>query len=303
MAIYDPNSISEAMVSAVLASCKTIYPFASGIKSLGDVEIKADETLLTLVDGMSEQAGKKILREAFPDISFVGEETGRTGQSTRFEFWYDPLDGTAPFSIGAPTSTVIAALYDNEQKELVVVVIAEPAYRRIWSAIKGQGCYLRVYDDKDSEIYHGGRMVWSGDFARGTGVFCDFTQGFKRDKGIRQILTDEQALKFTSILAEKTRLLLMGSNGAHQAYVAEGRDKVVGGITTAMGGAWDAAGVLLVTEAGGTAIAYAMTEDGVLKPEDPVDPMSYDILIYGNCESTVDTLDGFLRHSIANVEP
>ncbi len=286
------SKIVKTMERTVLASCEVIRPFAMGLRSLGDVSVKADETLLTAVDKMSEDVGKVILRDAFPDIPFIGEEGGQSGANARYEFWYDPLDGTAPFVIGTPTSTVICALYDNIECVLKAVVIAEPAYQRVWSAIRGQGSYFRVADIPKQK-----RVVWPGDLGRGTGVFCDFTQGFKRDKGVRQIFSDHQALVLTTQLAANTRLLLLGSNGAHQAYVADGRDKVAGGITTAMGGPWDAAGALLVMEAGGAAKAFSM-DKSILSERNPLNPKSYDILVYGNSPQTTETLTDYLKQAI-----
>ncbi|MFH1427392.1 MAG: inositol monophosphatase family protein [Patescibacteria group bacterium] len=299
----DLEKFTEKSIEAALTSFKIIRPFAQGVIDLGDVTTKKDDTLFTIADKKSDEAGKNIIREAFPDITFWGEEIGLTQKNSRFEYWRDPLDGSAPFAVGAPTSTIIDAIYDKILKKLVAATIAEPAYLRVWTAIKGKGCLLHVFEEQPNgefvEIFVSPRKVWEGKIARGTAVFSDFTQGFKRDKGTRQILNDAQALKLTTILAKNYRLLLMGSNGAHHAYVAEGRDKVVGGFTTAMGGQWDVPGALVINEAGGSCLGFRISSSKELIPEDPLDPMAYDILVYANSDETLNILCDHLREAIA----
>jgi len=75
---------------------------------------------------------------------------------------------------------------------------------------------------------------------------------------------------------------------------------VAGSITTAIGGPWDVCGVKLVLNAGGAARAFAVFEERVettghppalvLEPRNPLDVMSYDILVCGNSCETVDSL-------------
>jgi fructose-1,6-bisphosphatase/inositol monophosphatase family enzyme len=128
--------------------------------------------------------------------------------------------------------------------------------------------------------------VWSGDLKSDTAVFLDLTRGFAREKGQRQILTNEQVQELVKSLCLVTRLQMYGSNGMHQALVAHGNEKVVGGITTAMGGPWDAAGALLVHEAGGKCAAYRI-ESSIYFQADPLDPMAYDVLVYTNNDRTL----------------
>lgn len=297
MSEFDSEKFKRVSVEAVLASMEVIRPFVIGLKGIGDIQIKGGQgtsyevlKIQTVVDKKSEDVGKEILQGEFPNIPFVGEETGVTGKGGNIEFWYDPLDGTAPFTIGAPTSTVICAAYDKINKRLLAVTIGEPAYRRIWTATDGNGCNLMVYNHKSDLIHSKKCQVWEGDVNKGTCVFCDFTQGFARDNGKRQILTDAQAARLNDLLGRKTRLQLYGSNGIHQALVANGNEKVVGAITTAMGGSWDAAGALLVKEAGGAGAAFQMTKERKLIFADPLDPMGYDILVVANNRKTLEFL-------------
>ncbi len=81
-----------------------------------------------------------------------------------------------------------------------------------------------------------------------------------------------------------------GSNGLHQALVANGGERLVGSITLAMGGPWDVCGVRLVLNAGGVARAFERTSAGALREQDPLDPEAYDMLITGNNKDTADFL-------------
>lgn len=277
--MFDARKFEKASLMAIQASIRTIRPFLLGQKEIGLVKIKKDETLLTVADRLSENAGFRILREAFPDVPIVREESGLSSGSANWEIWYDPIDGTAPFTIGAPTSTVICAAYDTENHMLLAAAIGEPAYKRAWIAIRGQGCrFLALGQNNSAKTCR----VWPGKMKSDTAVFLDLTRGFARDKGKRQILTNEQVQELVKSLCLDVRLQMYGSNGIHQALVAHGNEKVVGGITTAMGGPWDAAGALLIAEAGGKCVSYRMDSSRQLFSTDPLDPMTYDILVYAN---------------------
>jgi histidinol-phosphatase len=273
-------------MEALIASFKQIRPFLLNQQDIGQIETKADDTLLTIADRLSENAGFEILRRYFPDVPIIREESGLSEGSADWQIWYDPIDGTASFTIGAPTSTVICAAYSTTERSLLAVAIGEPAYKRIWLAAKDNGCRLFILDDEYNIQQTVPKKVWDGKLGSSTAVFLDLTRGFARDKGERQILSDKQAEKLVKLLASKVRLQLYGSNGLHQALVANGNDKVVGGITTAMGGPWDAAGALLVQEAGGQCVAYEV-RGGELIFSNSQNPMDYDILVYANNQQTL----------------
>ncbi|NCT67176.1 MAG: inositol-phosphate phosphatase [Rhodanobacteraceae bacterium] len=103
------------------------------------VETKADATPVTLADRAAEAAIKRVLREAFPDHAFYGEEEGREGDGD-FLWLIDPIDGTKAFVRGYPMfSTQIALMYAGE---LVLGVSAAGEYgERAW-AMRGGGAWL-----------------------------------------------------------------------------------------------------------------------------------------------------------------
>ena len=107
------------------------------------VVTKADLTPVTEADRAAEAAIKRVLREAFPDHAFFGEEEGREGEGD-FLWLIDPIDGTKAFVRGYPMfSTQIALMHRGE---LVLGVSAAPVYgERAW-AVRGGGAFLREGD-------------------------------------------------------------------------------------------------------------------------------------------------------------
>lgn len=104
------------------------------------VVTKADATPVTEADREAEAAIKRVLRDAFPDHAFFGEEEGREGEGD-YLWLIDPIDGTKAFVRGYPMfSTQIALM---RRGELVLGVSDAPAYgERAW-AVRGGGAFLR----------------------------------------------------------------------------------------------------------------------------------------------------------------
>jgi len=104
------------------------------------VDTKDDLTPVTEADREAEAAVKRVLRAAFPQHAFYGEEEGREGDS-EFLWLIDPIDGTKAFVRGYPMfSTQIALMHGDE---LVLGVSAAGEYgERAW-AVQGGGAFLR----------------------------------------------------------------------------------------------------------------------------------------------------------------
>ena len=91
------------------------------------------------VDLASEKEIIRVLKSAYPDHAFLGEESGLTHQAENV--WIiDPLDGTTNFLHGFPQYCISIAL---EQKgEITQAVIYDPNRNDLFTATKGQGAYL-----------------------------------------------------------------------------------------------------------------------------------------------------------------
>jgi histidinol-phosphatase len=105
-----------------------------------EVELKADQSPVTVADVESEKTIKKIILERFPEHGFFGEETGKTNPDAEYTWLIDPIDGTKSFVRRYPMfSTQIALMKGNE---LILGVSNAPAFGELAYAEKGQGAFL-----------------------------------------------------------------------------------------------------------------------------------------------------------------
>lgn len=104
-----------------------------------EVTIKADQTPVTQADREAEQAIKAVLRRAYPDHGFLGEELGEEGPKER-RFIIDPIDGTKNFVRHIPFWAVLIAL--EEAGEITTGVVFNPVSDELFTARKGAGAFL-----------------------------------------------------------------------------------------------------------------------------------------------------------------
>ena len=103
------------------------------------VETKADDTPVTIADREAEAAIKRILKSAFADHAYYGEEEGREGDSD-YLWLIDPIDGTRSFVRGYPMfSTQIALMHRGE---LVLGVSGAAQFGQTAWARRGGGAFL-----------------------------------------------------------------------------------------------------------------------------------------------------------------
>ena len=105
-----------------------------------EVEIKPDQSPVTIADIETEETIKKIILDAFPDHGFYGEETGKVNPDADYNWLIDPIDGTKSFVRGYPFfSTQIALMHKGE---LIVGVSNAPGFKEMAYAEKGHGAWL-----------------------------------------------------------------------------------------------------------------------------------------------------------------
>lgn len=103
------------------------------------VEIKTDKTPVTVADREAEAVIKRVLRAAFPDHAYYGEEGGREGESD-FLWLIDPIDGTRSFVRHYPMfSTQIALMHHGV---LLAGVSSAPEFGEVAWARRGGGAFL-----------------------------------------------------------------------------------------------------------------------------------------------------------------
>ena len=104
------------------------------------VEIKPDQTPVTVADVETEKAIKNIILSRFPEHGFFGEETGKTNPDAEYTWLIDPIDGTKSFVRGYPMfSTQIALMKGNE---FILGVSNAPAFKELAYAELGSVAFL-----------------------------------------------------------------------------------------------------------------------------------------------------------------
>ncbi len=103
------------------------------------VSDKGYNDFVSEVDLASEKEIIRVLKIAYPNHAFLGEESGLSHQAD--DVWIiDPLDGTTNFLHGIPQYCISIAL--EHKGEITQAVIYDPNRNDLFSATKGQGAYL-----------------------------------------------------------------------------------------------------------------------------------------------------------------
>lgn len=104
------------------------------------VELKPDQSPVTIADVETERVIKHVILEAFPDHGFEGEETGRTEGDSEYTWLIDPIDGTKSFIREYPFFSTQIALMKND--EIILGVSNAPLFNELAYAEIGQGAWL-----------------------------------------------------------------------------------------------------------------------------------------------------------------
>jgi myo-inositol-1(or 4)-monophosphatase len=105
-----------------------------------DVQNKDHNDFVSEVDKQAEYIIVRALQRAYPDHSFLGEESGKTGSNSDYEWVIDPLDGTTNFLYGIPQYSVSIAL--KHKGRLAVGVVYDPLRDETFGAARGEGATL-----------------------------------------------------------------------------------------------------------------------------------------------------------------
>lgn len=129
-------------ITAVVGIAREAARLALELHGRAAVEVKADNTLVTEADRALEAMLHERLSELAPDWSFLGEETGLTGQgdeSSKPSWVIDPIDGTTNFVRGIPLWCVsIGAVQDGKA---IFGAVAVPPQGELYWAAPGQGAW------------------------------------------------------------------------------------------------------------------------------------------------------------------
>ncbi|MBA3009701.1 MAG: inositol monophosphatase [Proteobacteria bacterium] len=197
---------------------------------ISDVEFKNPKDLVTITDKKVEAFIIREITSRYPDHDILGEETGRSGSSSRFLWIIDPIDGTISFFHGQPFYAVSIAL--EKDGELILGAVYAPVLGQLFHGEKGKGAFLN-----DVPIHVSDTKVLM-DAVMATGFAC-----------LRDGLTHNNLIYFNTIVPKLRDIRRYGSAAIDLCYVACGK----------LDGFWEmnlnlydiAAGVLIVKEAAG----------------------------------------------------
>jgi myo-inositol-1(or 4)-monophosphatase len=241
-------ALASALVSVMLdAVRKTARPMLRDFGEVAQLQVsrKGPGDFVTAADIKAEDTLYELLMKARPGYGFLGEERGMMEGTDKSHTWIvDPIDGTTNFMHAIPHFAITVALerkHPDGSSEIVAGVTYNPVMNELFWAEKGKGAYLN-----DKRIRVSGRRDMSESlFATGL--------PFIGKAGHAQSIKDIHAVG-----QRVAGIRRIGSAALDLAWVATGR---YDGYWERNLNPWDvAAGILLVTEAGG--VVTTIDQDG-----------------------------------------
>lgn len=226
---------ASAAVRAARQAAALFLPYVGRPPTVETKRSAAD--LVTQLDRASERRIHQTLHRAFPAFGFLGEERIRhPGRSSPYAWIVDPIDGTTNFIHGVPCFAVSIGLAHAGRP--IVGVTYDPLRRELFTAVTGRGAFLNGQHLRVSPVTRLREALLS------TG----FSPRFRRRH-------EPYLTWFTALEARSHAVRRIGSTALSLAYVAAGR---LDGFYERELWPWDmAAGIVLVTEAGGRATDFA----------------------------------------------
>lgn len=143
------KELQEAINAGLKAKEKIMEIYNKGF----DVEIKEDNSPVTIADKTADQIIRDHLHKAFPTHAFLTEESTDNLDRLNNDFvWIvDPVDGTKDFvAKDGEFTTNIALAYKHK---LVVGVVIAPAIDEMYYASLGNGAYYQKLGEKPIRIH------------------------------------------------------------------------------------------------------------------------------------------------------
>ena len=196
--------------------------------------------LVTAADKDAEQIIRNELARQYPEIAFIGEESGPADSIGQDGYCWivDPLDGTSNFVCGLPiwsVSIALCQLTPTGYNPLTGVVYA-PQLNKIWTAVHGLGAWLNAAPIQVRSAPPGGGLE-----------NAMIATGFPYTVTASGDSTNLD--NFTAMQSQFHKIRRLGSAAIDLAFVADG---TYDGIWELGLKIWDiAAGQLLISEAGG----------------------------------------------------
>ena len=158
-----PSQFLEVALAAAKNAEEIITAYYAG--DAMKVELKDDETPVTLADRGAEKVIRETIKAAFPDHGFLGEEYGIEKGDSPYVWIIDPIDATKNYIRKIPIfGTQIALMKDDD---LILGVSNAPLLNELLYAETGEGAFLNgepiavssVTHPEEAMICHGG-LKW-----------------------------------------------------------------------------------------------------------------------------------------------
>jgi myo-inositol-1(or 4)-monophosphatase len=192
---------------------------------------KGRGNVVTNVDLLSEALLVTSLRQEFPSLGILSEETNSVLRGNADLFWVvDPLDGSRNYASGVPIFSVSIAL--ATKADVLLGVTYDPTRGELFTAERGKGAYLN------------GQRIHVSQKRTLKEALPGMDMGYEDDRA-------RLALQMvTALWPGMQSLRVMGSSTLGLCYAAAGRLDIYFHHNLAP---WDmASGIVLVKEAGGT---------------------------------------------------
>ena len=107
------DEFKRFMLTLAEKSSNDIVPFFG--KEELPVEIKPDQTPVTVADRMAEKTMRDMINRRYPSHGVIGEEFGAENDDAEFVWVLDPIDGTLAFTHGCPLfGTLVCLMHRGE---------------------------------------------------------------------------------------------------------------------------------------------------------------------------------------------
>ncbi len=115
------------------------------------IEMKENQTPVTVADKKTEEFIRKSLLEAFPGFGILGEELGEESTHNQYVWTVDPIDGTRSFVRGIPLFGTLIGLLDRGEPIGGIMVL--PALQETYWAGADLGAYCNGHQIHVSDAH------------------------------------------------------------------------------------------------------------------------------------------------------
>ena len=208
---------------------------------------KSDRDFATATDYAIEDAVRELLADRTPDLGFLGEERGHTGN--REKYWcLDPIDGTTNFVRGIPNYGVSLALIEDGSPTFGSVAL--PAHHEDYRTVDG-AAYLNGERLSVASIDRlADAVVAVGDFATGE-------QSAEKNR--------RRLAMIDALSGRVGRVRMLGSAATDLAWLAAGR---LDAVVIDSNHSWDVSAGIAIARSAGSQVTGINGKDYSLESND-----------------------------------